>query len=383
MTAYARDVAPTASQWALAPGYPGYVSDVHSGTGGTTRNGKGSFPLVLPTGRLLHANTLNANFSVAEVTYSEHGGGGNPGDWTEYQPLNFFQPSGGSLTEILPVNPGPNGANPLTIPTPGFISANGMPSMTYDPTAPSNVLCLYGGRVATTPRSLDLFMAWGRNGGAPLPGETLGFRLTERFRLSDDMLLFPTEPRLVDEGADKWAGSACMDAMGRIHMVFSMMTTAEFLSGTTKTLPSQTQVHTRYAMWSSIAALASGQHPFLADLLLPNGSPAISEGWEGKGNDYQMAVSPDCSRVYIGFVCKRINTPGSTWDVYHTRIDFPLCAVAADIDQNSALNSADVAAFGNGYLAGSPVADLNRDGANTPPDVALFMESFACQCNPH
>lgn len=166
-------------------------------------------------------------------------------------------------------------------------------------------------------------------------------------------------------------------------MIFSITFTPEFLPGTSiKTRVDQTAVHTRFAYWPSIASLQNGGPALVTDLLLPDGSPAISEGWDDGGNDYQMAVAPDCLRAYAGFVCKQFGVPGSTWNTYATRIDLLGCLVA-DVNGDQLVNSADAAAFGAAYVAATPLADVNHDGAVTPPDVVLFLDSFSCQCNPH
>ncbi|MBX3377843.1 MAG: hypothetical protein KF678_12670 [Phycisphaeraceae bacterium] len=91
--------------------------------------------------------------------------------------------------------------------------------------------------------------------------------------------------------------------------------------------------------------------------------------------DYIMASARGCE-VWTGYVSAE-GLPST--GVFVTKVNFCL---DADVNHDGALTNLDPAKFVEYFAAGDPRADLNRNAHTDTGDVARFLESFACGCNP-
>ncbi|MEX2218165.1 MAG: GC-type dockerin domain-anchored protein [Phycisphaerales bacterium] len=138
------------------------------------------------------------------------------------------------------------------------------------------------------------------------------------------------------------------------------------------------EVTVRFARFPSIASM-SGNNAAVRDLTQP--FPVTSTFNIGlQHNDYQMAALEGCV-IYCAYARTDPANPSLGSSIFVRRLLVGQCELA-DADMNARVNSADPVAFLSALAAGSPDADVNRDGVLNAQDFVDYTAAYTAVAGP-
>ncbi len=341
----------TGFTWPTASTDPGFTHSVDF-LGGGQAAGKGFYPVVLQSGRVVMGYgrwDTSGYFAPTGFTYSDDSGV----TWNAEGLADAYGPAGTSHNiESIRYQ----GA----VPVPGGVQVWSCPSLSWDPTDSSRAWMISAGRTddpQASPTDIDLFIS-----RSQITNGVLSFPPDSRYRVTDAQLLIAGEPNVE---SDEFMPSIGVDQRGGINIAFVRTTTPD------GTPTADTRVTVRYARWLSAADLAAGHTPFVQDLSTP-----FVPRPGNSGNDYIMLTTSGCY-VYIAYAAD----PDGDWNIYAHRVLIP--CIISDVTADGVVNSDDVVAFGLAYPPALPQADVNHDGAVNAQDVVDFLNDYACGGCPH
>jgi hypothetical protein len=229
-------------------------------------------------------------------------------------------------------------------------SLNFFPSITTDPTNPSNVYVAFVGTAdqSGSDRNLDLYVALSTDAGATFSAGNVR-RLTDS-ELGDTAL---------SESADQIFPSVAVDGYGGINLLYYLV-------------DDDGQLNAKYAKLPSFTA-----SPFVAKLNDPFTPDVFSTNEGNFIGDYHMIGASGCTVIpaYMS-VHEDPTTHDRRYAIYVNHIK--ICE--ADADDNGLVDAGDPPAFASQFLVTDPRADLTQDQAVDAADVLRFQETYICGC---
>jgi hypothetical protein len=364
------DGSPTGSVWPVteqSTGGPQVVDCSGTASQPQTARGNGSFPIVLPNGRVvlgyLGPPSSDPTSSLPVMTYSDGGGdiASNGRRWQLEQRLEQYgtPPSG------------PIFGPPQYLPS-GILDEADL-SMSADPRNSTDVdhnvvIAAFTGRAdLSLPDDTDIFLARSISGGAPdihtIPPRP-AFPAVDTVRITNSML------RLGGVGngvTAEYRPSVVLDWNGGINLLM-----CQTVLDTGELEPPQ---RVWYLRWTSFESVRSQSAPSFAACLTPNGFqpwPYFSRPQHaGAGNDYHMACLAGCDKLYLSYA----SAESGVWSVYVRAVLLGPCAVA-DVDGDGFVTLTDLALFLQSAASGNPIADRDFDGQVTIQDAIVYLLSY-------